>query len=134
MTNGCFDILHAGHVAYLEQARALGDRLIVAMNGDDSIRRIKGEGRPINPVERRMAVLAGLGSVDWVLPFEEDTPERLLELLQPDILVKGGDYRINEVVGANIVKSYGGKVEVLNFVDDCSTTAIVNKIKQNAQL
>lgn len=134
MTNGCFDILHAGHVAYLEQARALGDRLIVAMNGDDSIRRIKGEGRPINPVERRMAVLAGLGSVDWVLPFEEDTPERLLELLQPDILVKGGDYRINEVVGANIVKSYGGKVEVLNFVDDCSTTEIVNKIKQNAQL
>lgn len=134
MTNGCFDILHAGHVAYLEQARALGDRLIVAMNGDDSIRRIKGEGRPINPVERRMAVLSGLGSVDWVLPFEEDTPERLLALLQPDILVKGGDYRINEVVGADIVNSYGGKVEVLNFVDDCSTTAIVNKIKQNEQL
>lgn len=133
MTNGCFDILHAGHVAYLEQARALGDRLIVAVNGDESIRRIKGEGRPINPVERRMAVLSALGSVDWVLPFEEDTPEKLLAALKPDILVKGGDYRVNEVVGAEIVKNYGGKVEVLNFVDDCSTTAIVDKIKQNEQ-
>lgn len=133
MTNGCFDILHAGHVAYLEQAKALGDRLIVAVNNDESIRRIKGDGRPINPVERRMAVLSGLGSVDWVLPFDEDTPERLLELLQPDVLTKGGDYRINEVVGADIVKNYGGKVEVLNFVDDCSTTAIVNKIKKNEE-
>ena len=133
MTNGCFDILHAGHVAYLEQAKALGDRLIVAVNNDDSIRRIKGDGRPINPVERRMTVLSGLGSVDWVLPFNEDTPERLLELLQPDVLAKGGDYRINEVVGADIVKNYGGKVEVLNFVDDCSTTAIVNKIKKNEE-
>jgi len=133
MTNGCFDILHAGHVAYLEQAKALGDRLIVAVNNDESIKRIKGEGRPINPVERRMAVLSGLGSVDWVLPFDEDTPERLLKLLQPDVLTKGGDYRINEVVGADIVKNYGGKVEVLNFVDDCSTTAIVNKIKKNEE-
>ena len=131
MTNGCFDILHAGHVAYLEQARALGDRLIVAVNSDASIKRLKGEGRPINPVERRMAVLSGLGSVDWVLPFDEDTPENLIELFRPDILVKGGDYRINEVVGAGIVNSYGGKVEVLNFVDDCSTTDIVNKIKKN---
>ena len=98
---------------------------------DASVKRIKGEGRPINPVERRMAVLSGLGSVDWVLPFDENTPERLIELFKPDVLVKGGDYRINEVVGAEIVNSYGGKVEVLNFVDDCSTTDIVDKIKKN---
>lgn len=130
-TNGCFDIIHAGHVEYLEQAKAEGDRLVVAVNGDDSIRRIKGPGRPINPVERRMAVLAGLGSVDWVLPFTEDTPERLLAELKPDVLVKGGDYRINEVVGAELVKQYGGDVKVLGVVDNCSTTAIVEKIQEH---
>ena len=130
-TNGCFDIIHAGHVEYLEQAKAEGDRLVVAVNGDDSIRRIKGAGRPINPVERRMAVLAGLGSVDWVLPFIEDTPVDLLAELKPDVLVKGGDYRISEVVGAELVKSYGGVVKVLGVVENCSTTAIVEKIKEN---
>jgi D-beta-D-heptose 7-phosphate kinase / D-beta-D-heptose 1-phosphate adenosyltransferase len=128
-TNGCFDILHAGHVGYLEQARNLGDRLIVAVNADASVRRLKGEGRPINSEDRRMAVLAGLESVDWVLAFTEDTPERLLTSIRPDILVKGGDYRKEEVVGWEIVESYGGQVQALDFLDDCSTTAIVEKIQ-----
>ena len=127
-TNGCFDILHAGHVGYLEQARQLGDRLIVAVNSDASVRRLKGEGRPINPVERRMRVLADLEAVDWVVCFEEDTPEALLERLKPDVLVKGGDYRKEQVVGWQIVESYGGEVRSLDFLDNCSTTAIVQKI------
>ncbi|TNE84074.1 MAG: bifunctional D-glycero-beta-D-manno-heptose-7-phosphate kinase/D-glycero-beta-D-manno-heptose 1-phosphate adenylyltransferase HldE [Gammaproteobacteria bacterium] len=129
-TNGCFDILHAGHVGYLEQARKLGDRLIVAINADDSVTRLKGEGRPINPVERRMAVLAGLEAVDWVVSFEDDTPERLLEVVRPDVLVKGGDYSHDQVVGWQIVEGYGGEIAVLDFLDDCSTTAIVDKIQK----
>ncbi len=128
-TNGCFDILHAGHVGYLEQARKLGDRLIVAINSDASVKRLKGEGRPINPVDRRMAVLAGLEAVDWVVSYDEDTPEPLLELIKPDILVKGGDYTKEQVVGWEIVEGYGGEVAALDFLDDCSTTAIVNQIK-----
>lgn len=128
-TNGCFDILHAGHVGYLEQARKQGDRLILAINSDASVTRLKGEGRPINPVERRMAVLAGLEAVDWVVSFEDDTPERLLELIKPDILVKGGDYTRKEVVGWEIVEGYGGEIAVLDFLDDCSTSAIVEKIQ-----
>lgn len=129
-TNGCFDIIHAGHVGYLEQARKLGDRLVVAINSDASVTRLKGPGRPINPVERRMAVLAGLEAVDWVTYFEDDTPERLLELFKPDVLVKGGDYSVDQVVGWEIVQGYGGKVAVLDFLDNCSTTAIVNKIRE----
>ncbi|OUS10549.1 bifunctional heptose 7-phosphate kinase/heptose 1-phosphate adenyltransferase [Gammaproteobacteria bacterium 54_18_T64] len=128
-TNGCFDILHAGHVGYLEQARRLGERLIVAVNADESVRRLKGEGRPINSEDRRMAVLAGLESVDWVLVFTDDTPERLLEFIRPDILVKGGDYQKESVVGWEIVEAYGGEVRALDFLDDCSTTAIVEKIQ-----
>ncbi|MFA5631248.1 MAG: bifunctional D-glycero-beta-D-manno-heptose-7-phosphate kinase/D-glycero-beta-D-manno-heptose 1-phosphate adenylyltransferase HldE [Porticoccaceae bacterium] len=128
-TNGCFDILHAGHVGYLEQARRQGDRLIVAVNADASVTRLKGEGRPINPVERRMAVLAGLEAVDWVVPFAEDTPENLLRAVRPDVLVKGGDYARETVVGWQIVEGYGGEVRVLSFLDDCSTTAIVEKIR-----
>lgn len=130
-TNGCFDIIHAGHVAYLEQARQLGDRLIVAINSDESVRRLKGKGRPINPVERRMAVLAGLESVDWVLQFSEDTPRPLLRTLQPEVLAKGGDYDREGVVGWEIVEEYGGEVKVLAFVDNVSTTAIVTKIQQD---
>ena len=129
-TNGCFDIIHAGHVGYLEEARALGDRLIVAINDDASVTRLKGPGRPINSVERRMTVLAGLGAVDWVISFSEDTPERLLEQVKPDVLVKGGDYSVDQVVGAPIVQAYGGEVKVLNFVESCSTTAIVEKIRE----
>lgn len=128
-TNGCFDILHAGHVAYLEQARAQGDRLVLAVNSDASVTRLKGPGRPINSVERRMAVLAGLGAVDWVVSFSEDTPENLLKLVRPDVLVKGGDYGIEGVVGADIVRAYGGEVKVLGLVENSSTTAIVEKIR-----
>ncbi|MSR10736.1 MAG: bifunctional D-glycero-beta-D-manno-heptose-7-phosphate kinase/D-glycero-beta-D-manno-heptose 1-phosphate adenylyltransferase HldE [Gammaproteobacteria bacterium] len=128
-TNGCFDIIHAGHVGYLAQARKLGKRLVVAINDDASVRRLKGSGRPINPVERRMAVLAGLEAVDWVVSFPEDTPEGLLHLLQPDVLVKGGDYTLEKVVGGEYVQSYGGQVKALEFLDDCSTSAIVEKMK-----
>ena len=128
-TNGCFDILHAGHVSYLEQARTLGHRLIVAINDDASVTRLKGAGRPINNVARRMAVLAGLGAVDWVISFSEDTPETLIAATRPDILVKGGDYGLEGVVGASLVHAYGGEVRVLNFVDNCSTTAIVEQIR-----
>ncbi len=128
-TNGCFDILHAGHVTYLEQARAQGDRLVLAVNDDASVSRLKGPGRPINSVERRMAVLAGLGAVDWVVSFPEDTPERLLGQVKPDVLVKGGDYDIDQVVGADIVRAYGGEVRVLGLVENSSTTAIVEKIR-----
>lgn len=128
-TNGCFDILHAGHVSYLEQARALGDRLVVAVNDDASVQRLKGLGRPINTVDRRMAVLAGLGAVDWVVHFGEDTPEQLLQQVRPDVLVKGGDYRLDQVVGGDFVSSYGGQVRVLGLVENSSTTAIVDKIR-----
>ena len=130
-TNGCFDILHAGHVGYLEQARAQGDRLVLAINSDESVKRLKGEGRPINPVERRKAVLAGLEAVDWVVSFAEDTPERLLQQVRPEVLVKGGDYSLDEVVGGEFVNSYGGEVRVLSFLDNCSTTAIVEKIQSD---
>lgn len=129
-TNGCFDIIHAGHVGYLAEARKQGDRLIVAINNDDSVRRLKGSGRPINPVERRMAVLAGLSAVDWVVSFPEDTPEALLQVLRPDVLVKGGDYSVDTVVGGEFVSSYGGEVRVLAFLDNCSTSAIVDKMQQ----
>ncbi|MEC9218387.1 MAG: bifunctional D-glycero-beta-D-manno-heptose-7-phosphate kinase/D-glycero-beta-D-manno-heptose 1-phosphate adenylyltransferase HldE [Pseudomonadota bacterium] len=129
-TNGCFDIIHAGHVGYLAVAKQLGDRLVVAINDDDSVRRLKGAGRPINPVERRMAVLAGLEAVDWVVSFSEDTPEPLLESLQPEVLVKGGDYTKDQVVGGSYVESYGGMVRVLEFLDNCSTSAIMEKMKE----
>lgn len=129
-TNGCFDILHAGHVTYLEEARALGDRLIVAVNDDASVRRLeKGPNRPVNPLDRRMRVLAGLSAVDWVVSFHEDTPEILLELLRPDVLVKGGDYTEDAVVGHDIVRRYGGEVRVLGLVEDTSTTAIIRRIQ-----
>ena len=127
-TNGCFDILHAGHVGYLDEARHLGDRLIIAVNDDDSVRRLKGEGRPINKLEQRMRVLEGLAAVDWVVPFSEDTPEALLELVRPDVLVKGGDYVPDEVVGAEFVRSYGGDVRVLSEVEGYSTTKLVKLI------
>ena len=130
MTNGCFDILHAGHVAYLEQARKLGDRLIIAVNDDKSVRTLKGEGRPVNTVERRMAVLAALGSVDWVVPFSEDTPESLMCRILPDFLVKGGDYRPEDIAGYQCVKDNGGEVKVLGYEDGCSTSEIIDEIRK----
>ncbi len=128
MTNGCFDILHAGHVSYLKQARELGDRLIVAVNDDASVSRLKGAGRPVNPVDRRMAVLAALGSVDWVVPFSEDTPERLICKLLPDLLVKGGDYKPEDIAGGDCVTKAGGEVRVLGFEQGVSTSDIIDTI------
>ncbi|WJW75263.1 bifunctional D-glycero-beta-D-manno-heptose-7-phosphate kinase/D-glycero-beta-D-manno-heptose 1-phosphate adenylyltransferase HldE [Thiohalobacter sp. IOR34] len=130
MTNGCFDILHAGHVSYLAEARRLGDRLIVAVNDDASVRRLKGEGRPINPLERRMAVLAALGSVNWVVPFSEETPERLICAIKPDVLVKGGDYQPQEIAGHQCVEANGGQVIVLGFQDGVSTSHIIDAIRR----
>ncbi|MBG0750015.1 MULTISPECIES: bifunctional D-glycero-beta-D-manno-heptose-7-phosphate kinase/D-glycero-beta-D-manno-heptose 1-phosphate adenylyltransferase HldE [Pectobacterium] len=132
MTNGCFDILHAGHVSYLANARKLGDRLIVAVNSDASTKRLKGPTRPVNPLPQRMIVLGALEAVDWVVPFEEDTPQRLIASILPDILVKGGDYQPHEIAGSEEVWDNGGEVKVLNFEDGCSTTNIINTIKANA--
>lgn len=133
-TNGCFDLLHAGHVRYLAQARALGDRLVVGLNSDASVARLKGEGRPVNPWADRATVLSALQSVDWVLPFgddpaESDTPLRLIQKVNPDVLVKGGDYRIEQIVGAEYVLARGGEVQVLDFVEGRSTTRMINKIQ-----
>ncbi|WP_439437484.1 bifunctional D-glycero-beta-D-manno-heptose-7-phosphate kinase/D-glycero-beta-D-manno-heptose 1-phosphate adenylyltransferase HldE [Salinivibrio costicola] len=130
MTNGCFDILHAGHVAYLNEAAKLGDRLIVAVNTDASVQGLKGPGRPVNPTDRRMAVLAGLGAVDWVVPFGEETPARLISAVLPDLLVKGGDYQVSEIAGAEAVLANGGEVKVLNFEEGCSTTEIIESIRR----
>jgi bifunctional protein hldE len=132
MTNGCFDILHPGHVSYLENARKLGDRLIVAVNTDESVKRLKGKSRPINDLAARMAVLAGLASVDWVVPFTEDTPQRLIGEILPDLLVKGGDYKPEEIAGSQEVWANGGKVQVLNFENGCSTTNVIKKIQSLA--
>ncbi|NMP32260.1 bifunctional D-glycero-beta-D-manno-heptose-7-phosphate kinase/D-glycero-beta-D-manno-heptose 1-phosphate adenylyltransferase HldE [Thalassotalea sp. M1531] len=129
MTNGCFDILHAGHVSYLGNARELGNRLIVAVNSDASVTRLKGEGRPVNPCDRRMAVLAGLGAVDWVVEFSEDTPQRVIANILPDVLVKGGDYKVEEIAGGKEVIEAGGEVKVLNFEQGISTTDIINTIR-----
>jgi D-beta-D-heptose 7-phosphate kinase / D-beta-D-heptose 1-phosphate adenosyltransferase len=130
MTGGCFDILHAGHVAYLEQAKRLGNRLIVAVNDDDSVSKLKGLGRPINNLANRMAVLAGLSVVDWVVPFSEATPERLIKLLLPDIWVKGSDYQVHELSEAKAIQEYGGQIKLINFVENCSTSAIISKIQE----
>ncbi len=127
-TNGCFDLLHAGHVAYLEEAAKLGDRLIVAVNSDASVSRLKGPSRPINALDRRMRVLAGLQSVDWVVPFEEDTPAEIIAQLMPNVLVKGGDYQVEDIAGADTVLAAGGEVKVLSFIDGVSTTAMVRSI------
>ena len=134
--NGCFDILHAGHVRYLEQAKALGDRLVVGINNDASVARLKGASRPVNSLEERATVLTGLASVDWVIPFGEqkgdaydDTPFHLIEQIQPDVLVKGGDYTIDNIVGAQLVQDNGGQVAVIEFVEGCSTTRIIDKIR-----
>ena len=129
MTNGCFDVLHAGHVAYLEEAKSLGDRLIVAVNDDESVRRLKGESRPINALEDRLLVLAGLAAVDWVVPFSEDTPASLISQLLPDVLVKGGDYKPDEIAGAKDVLKNGGEVRVLTFRDGHSSSRIIEQMR-----
>lgn len=129
MTNGCFDLLHVGHVTYLEQAKALGDRLCVAVNSDDSVKKLKGESRPINGLQERMTVLAALACVDWVVPFSEETPERLYCSVLPNVIVKGGDYLPGQVAGGDCVIKAGGEVKILPFVDGQSTTAMIKKLK-----
>jgi len=131
MTNGCFDILHVGHIDYLAKAKQLGERLIVAVNDDFSTRRLKGKDRPINLLEHRMAVLSALESVDWVIPFSEDTPERLICRILPDFLVKGGDYKVEEIAGRQCVIENGGKVVVLEFKERCSTSLIIKTIRNH---
>ena len=128
MTNGCFDLIHPGHVRYLQQARALGDLLVVAVNDDDSVRRLKGESRPLNTLDDRMAVLGALGAVDYVVPFSEDTPARLIEVLAPDVLVKGGDYAVEQIAGHQSVLARGGEVRVLDFVDGHSTSGLIERL------
>jgi D-beta-D-heptose 7-phosphate kinase/D-beta-D-heptose 1-phosphate adenosyltransferase len=132
-TNGCFDILHVGHIRYLEEAKRLGDVLVVGVNEDDSVRRLKGWSRPVNRCDDRMRVLAGLRSVDWVVSFGEDTPERLIRAVQPDVLVKGGDYHVEDIVGYDIVSARGGKVVALDFHDGYSTTRIIERSQQTHQ-
>lgn len=127
-TNGCFDILHKGHVAYLGQARSWCDRLIVGLNSDESVRALKGEGRPVNDLESRALVLAGLNCVDLVVPFEESTPLKLIEGARPDVLVKGADYAEDQVVGGDLVKSWGGEVRLAQLVDGYSTTAAIARM------
>ncbi|MEX2525121.1 MAG: bifunctional D-glycero-beta-D-manno-heptose-7-phosphate kinase/D-glycero-beta-D-manno-heptose 1-phosphate adenylyltransferase HldE [Gammaproteobacteria bacterium] len=132
MTNGCFDILHAGHVDCLEQARALGDCLVVAVNDDDSVRRLKGEGRPVNRLAERMAVLAGLSAVDWIIPFAGDTPEALIQRISPDYLVKGGDYQPDRIAGASRVRARGGEVVILPLRPGCSTSSLLETMNSRA--
>jgi len=130
-TNGCFDIIHAGHIQYLADAKKLGDVLIIGLNSDDSVRRLKGNSRPLNDQTARAAVLSALKSVDYVTIFEEDTPYELIKALKPDILVKGGDYNHDNIVGADIVEESGGKVVVIPFLTGYSTSSLIEKIRKN---
>ncbi|MGA7965871.1 MAG: D-glycero-beta-D-manno-heptose 1-phosphate adenylyltransferase, partial [Gammaproteobacteria bacterium] len=130
MTNGCFDLLHAGHVRYLAEARALGDRLIVAVNDDESVRRLKGPSRPVVPLADRMDVLAALADIDWVVPFSEDTPARLIEGVLPDVLAKGGDYAPEDIAGGEAVRRAGGEIRVLPLLDGRSTSSLIERISK----
>ncbi|MCX7735392.1 MAG: D-glycero-beta-D-manno-heptose 1-phosphate adenylyltransferase [Candidatus Kapabacteria bacterium] len=129
-TNGCFDIIHSGHIYYLSEAKKLGDILIIGLNSDDSVKRLKGSERPINTETDRALVLDSLKFVDYVTIFDEDTPYDLINLLKPDFLVKGGDYKEDEVVGADIVRENGGKVVIIPFIQGKSTTNIIQKLKK----
>lgn len=127
-TNGCFDVLHYGHINYLAKAKDLGDKLIIGLNSDSSVKRLKGENRPINDVNARAAILASLFMVDAVVVFEEDTPEMLINSIVPDVLVKGGDYNIDNIVGADFIRENGGIVKIIPFVDGFSTTGLLKKL------
>ena len=133
-TNGCFDILHVGHIELLESAKSLGDILVVGLNSDDSVKRLKGTGRPINSVRERVRILSALEFVDYVVIFNEDTPYKLLQEVKPDFLIKGGDYSLDKIVGRDIVESYGGKVKVIQLLKGKSTTDIINKIMQSERV
>ncbi len=129
-TNGCFDILHRGHITYLAKARQLGEILVVGLNSDDSVRRLKGPERPVNDEVARAQVLAALEIVDYVVLFEEDTPYNIIVKVKPDLLVKGGDYKIENIVGADFVQQRGGQVLTIPFVDGFSTTSIIDHLKK----
>ena len=129
-TNGCFDLLHVGHIRYLAQAKKLGDFLIIGLNSDSSVKELKGEDRPINSFEDRATLLSAIESVDLVIMFEEQTPENLIKDIVPDILVKGGDYNIEDIVGYQTVIQNGGQVKTLNFYDGYSSTNYINKINK----
>lgn len=129
-TNGCFDILHLGHIDYLEKARSLGNRLIIGLNNDSSVTKLKGAGRPLYQQEARARILAALEFVDIVIMFDQETPYDLINHIKPDILVKGNDYLSENIVGADIVKSKGGKVVTINLVEGYSTSALIEKINQ----
>ncbi len=128
-TNGCFDLVHQGHVEYLSQARDLGDMLVVGLNSDESVRRLKGPSRPVSAQESRAMVLAAFAFVDYVVVFDEDTPLNLIRAIRPDILVKGADYSRQTVVGADFVESYGGRVELISLVPGQSTSNLISKMK-----
>lgn len=128
-TNGCFDLLHLGHIDYLEKASQLGDRFIIGINSDASVRRLKGDSRPLQNEEARSRLLAALAFVDAVVMFTEDTPLELITFIQPSVLVKGDDYTVENIVGADVVLQKGGQVRTISLVEGCSTTALVNKIK-----
>lgn len=129
-TNGCFDLLHVGHVRYLQEARRLGDLLVVGVNSDASVKRLKGPTRPIQNESDRAEILAALGAVDYTVVFTEDTPAKLIEQVKPDLLVKGGDWKIDQIVGADFVQSYGGRVMSLQFVDGKSTTKLIERAQK----
>ncbi len=128
-TNGCFDIIHKGHITYLKQAKELGDFLVIGLNSDKSVKKLKGKSRPVNKEEDREYVLENLKPVDAVVIFEEDTPYNLIDSIKPDILVKGGDWSADKIVGSDIVIANGGKVLSLGYVDNYSTTSIIDKLK-----
>ena len=130
-TNGCFDLLHAGHLGLLESAAELGDVLVVGLNGDESVRRLKGPDRPFVPFDERAELLAGLGVVDWVVGFDDDTPAALIDEVLPDILVKGGDWRLDQIVGRETVESRGGRVVTVPLRSDLSTTSLVDRIRSS---
>ena len=127
-TNGCFDILHPGHVRYLSEARACGDRLVVAVNVDATVSKLKGEARPLTPLDERMEVLAALATVDYVVPFDEETPAVIIAAIEPDILVKGGDWAPDEIVGRETVEAAGGRVLSLPFAPGFSTTDLIERV------
>ena len=129
-TNGCFDLLHVGHIRYLSQAKKLGDFLIIGLNSDRSVKKLKGKGRPINSFEDRATLLSALNSVDLVIKFKEQTPENLIKDIVPDVLVKGGDYNIEDIVGYQIVIQNGGQVKTLSFYDGYSSTNYIDKINK----
>lgn len=131
-TNGCFDLIHPGHVRYLERASRLGDILVLALNSDDSVRRIKGPGRPVLAQDERAEIVAALHCVDYVTIFDEDTPQSVIEELRPDVLVKGGDWSKDEIVGRDFVEHIGGKVMVIGFEKGYSTTGIIERIRNQA--